>query len=194
MRTCILLLFIFLQSTSFSQLTDQEIRYRKEGHYKPDTSFIYHLPYKEGRRFLFIQGANSGFSHQHELSFDFKMKMHSGVYAARSGVVVAVKEDSDKGGLKPEFLSEGNHIIIRHIDGSEAQYWHLSFNGAIVNIGDTVTEGQLIGYSGNTGYTAFPHLHFQVVSAEGKEILPRFITKRGVKYIRPGRWYKAVGK
>jgi murein DD-endopeptidase MepM/ murein hydrolase activator NlpD len=61
-----------------------------------------------------------------------------------------------------------------------------------VKMGDRVTKGQIIGYSGNKDYTAFPHLHFQVVDANGKEILPRFYTKKGNIYLRSGRWYKSV--
>lgn len=131
-------------------------------------------------------------SHRNELSLDFKMKKGSPVCAAREGIVVAVKADSDKGGLKDEFLSEGNHIIIQHSDGSRAMYWHLQKDGVLVNIGDSVTRGQHIGYSGNTGYTAFPHLHFQVQNAGGNDIATRFVTKKGVRYIRPAKWYKAV--
>ncbi len=69
-------------------------------------------------------------------------------------------------------------------------YWHLQKDGVLVNIGDTVKQGQLIGYSGNTGYTAFPHLHFQVYDATGKNIATRFETKKGITYLRPGKWYK----
>jgi len=153
---------------------------------------VYWLPYEQGNRHLFVQGANSSFSHQHELAFDFKMAIGSTVCAAREGVVVAVKEDSDRGGLKDEYLSDGNHVIIRHADGSMAQYWHLQQNGVLVNEGDSVKKGQPIGLSGNTGYSAFPHLHFQVIGADGKELLPRFQTKKGIIFLRPGRWYKAL--
>ena len=127
-----------------------------------------------------------------ELSLDFKMRQGSKICAARDGVVQAIRKDSDLGGLKPEYLSEGNHIIIRHADGSVAMYWHLKKDGVLVNVGDTVVKGQHIGFSGNTGYTAFPHLHFQVQDKNGNDIATRFMTKRGIIYLRPGKWYKAV--
>jgi len=183
---------IIISFNSFGQLSDREIRDLKTGHIKEDTSYVYWLPYKSGVRHLFIQGANSSFSHKGELSFDFKMKKGSKICAARPGTVIATKSDSDKGGLKDEFLDDGNHISIQHDDGSIAHYWHLEQNGVIVKLGDKVTKGQLIGFSGNTGYTAFPHLHFQVIDANGREILPRFYTKRGKIYLRPGRRYKSV--
>jgi murein DD-endopeptidase MepM/ murein hydrolase activator NlpD len=192
MRNLLILFLTFCSLDSFGQLTDAEIRARKTGRMYDDTSYVYSIPYTSGKRFLFIQGANSKQSHENELAFDFKMKVGSAIRAARDGVVSIVRQDSDKGGLKPEFLNDGNHIIIKHADGSSAYYWHLKQNGVIVNVGDTVKQGQTVGYSGNTGYSAFPHLHFQVVDANGKEILPRFKTKKGVKYLRPGRWYKSV--
>ena len=187
---CLLLCSFSLFSSA--QLTNREIIDLKTGHIKDDTSYIYWLPYNKGQRHLFIQGANSNFSHKGELSFDFKMKKGSKICAARPGTVIATKSDSDKGGLKDEFLDDGNHIIIQHDDGSTAHYWHLEQNGVAVKMGEKVTKGQLIGFSGNTGYTAFPHLHFQVIDANGKEILPRFYTKKGNIYLRPGRWYKSV--
>ncbi len=177
---------------SFGQLTDGEIRHLKTGRVRDSISYVYWLPYKKGKRHLFVQGANSSFSHRNELSFDFKMKPGSEICAASDGVVIETKSNSDKGGLKDEYLNDGNHIIIQHRDGSVAQYWHLKQNGVLVNVGDSVIKGQVIGYSGNTGYSAFPHLHFQVIAADGREILPRFKTKKGAIYIRPGRWYKAV--
>jgi len=185
--------FVALCSVAFSsvaQLTDREIYDLKSGRVKPDNSYIYSLPFAKGSKFLLIQAYNSKMSHTKELSLDFKMNPGSKICAARGGVVTAVKEDSDEGGLKDEYLSKGNHIIIIHSDGSQAMYWHLQKDGVLVNEGDSVTTGQLIGYSGNTGYTAFPHLHFQVYDKNGKNIATRFYTKKGIAYLRPGKWYK----
>jgi murein DD-endopeptidase MepM/ murein hydrolase activator NlpD len=185
-----ILFFLFLQSRG--QLTNNEIRDLKGGRIKPDNSPVYNLPFSKGSKFLLIQAYNSKMSHKNEISLDFKMKKGSKICAARAGTVAAIKEDSDVGGLKDEYLSDGNHIIIKHDDGGEAMYWHLKKDGVLVNVGDTVKQGQHIGYSGNTGYTAFPHLHFQVYDAAGKNIATRFVTKKGIIYLRPGKWYKAI--
>ncbi len=178
--------------TANAQLTDREIHNLKGGRVKPDNSYIYHLPFADGNKYFLVQAYNSKYSHAKELSLDFKMKPGSKICAARDGVVTATKEDSDKGGLKDEYYNEGNHIIIKHDDGSIAMYWHLQKEGVLINVGDTVTKGQLIGYSGNTGYTAFPHLHFQIQNKNGGDIATRFITKKGIMYLRPGKYHKAV--
>ncbi|MEI7473019.1 MAG: M23 family metallopeptidase [Chitinophagaceae bacterium] len=175
-----------------AQLTDEDIRNLKGGNLKEDKSFVYQLPYAKGSKFLLIQAYNSKMSHQGELSLDFKMKKGSTICAARAGVVIAAKADSDVGGLKDEYLSEGNHIIIEQEDGSTAMYWHLQKDGVLVKMGDSVKQGQAIGYSGNTGYTAFPHLHFQVQDKEGHDLATRFNTKNGIRYLRPGKWYRAL--
>ncbi len=192
MKTLYVFLFLFIPVNSYCQLPDRAIHDLKTGRVKEDTSYVYSLPYQKRSKFLFVQGANSKFSHKEELAFDFKMKKGSKICAARDGVVLQTKADSDRGGLKDEYLSDGNHIIIQHTDGSIAQYWHLEKEGAYVKPGEQVKQGQVIGASGNTGYTAFPHLHFQVIDASGKEILPRFHTKQGAIYLRPGRWYKNI--
>jgi murein DD-endopeptidase MepM/ murein hydrolase activator NlpD len=192
MKTLILLITTFIVSVTQAQLTDEEIYDLKGGRVKNDTSYIYWLPFSPGKKFFLVQAANSHMSHRNELSLDFKMKKGSQICAAREGVVIEVKKDSDKGGLKDEFLSEGNHIIISHNDGSIAQYWHLEKDGVYVKEGDSVQKGQLIGSSGNTGYTAFPHLHFQVKNKEGKQILTRFLTRKGIIYLRPAKWYRCL--
>jgi murein DD-endopeptidase MepM/ murein hydrolase activator NlpD len=192
MKYIFILAGIFLSMFTKAQLTDGEIRNLKGGRIKQDNSYIYFLPYAKGSRFLLIQAYNSKFSHEKELSLDFKMKQGSKICAAREGVVTAIKEDSDVGGLKDEYYNQGNHIIIEHSDGSVAMYWHLKKDGVLVNVGDIIQKGQHIGYSGNTGYTAFAHLHFQVQNKKGGDIAIRFYTRRGIKYLRPGRYYKAV--
>lgn len=185
-----IVLFFLISNSLKAQLTDAEIYNLKGGRVKPDTSYIYDLPFPKGSKHLLIQAYNSKMSHTKELSLDFKMSPGSKICAARDGVVIATKEDSDSGGLNDSYLNQGNHIIIRHTDGSEAMYWHLQKDGVLVNVGDTVPQGALIGYSGNTGYSAFPHLHFQVYDNAGKNIATRFYTKKGIIYLRPGKWYK----
>jgi murein DD-endopeptidase MepM/ murein hydrolase activator NlpD len=185
----VLCLFTF---SSVAQLTDREIHDLKAGRVKPDNSYVYYLPFPKGNKFLLIQAYNSNMSHTKELSLDFKMNKGSKICAAREGIVIATREDSDVGGLNSSYLNEGNHIIIRHEDGSTAMYWHLQKDGVAVNVGDSVTKGQLIGYSGNTGYTAFPHLHFQVQDKNGNDIATRFLTKKGIIYLRPSKYYKSV--
>jgi murein DD-endopeptidase MepM/ murein hydrolase activator NlpD len=192
MKHSILFIIYIISLTASAQLTDREIHNLKGGKVKPDNSYVYHLPFANGSKFLLIQAYNSKMSHKNELSLDFKMKKGSKICAAREGVVTATKEDSDVGGLKDEYYNKGNHIIIEHSDGSIAMYWHLQKDGVLVNIGDTIVKGQLIGYSGNTGYTAFPHLHFQVQNKNGGDIATRFITKKGIMYLRPGKQHKAV--
>jgi len=183
-------LFIIVHSQEYST------RDLKNGRFEDDSSYIYALPYKAGKSYFLIQAYESNMSHKGERALDFKMKKGSEICAAREGVVVSMREDSDKGGLKPEYLSEGNYIIIAHEDGSRAHYWHLAKDGVLVNVDDTVAKGQVIGLSGNTGYSAFPHLHFEVIGANGSgnftQLPTRFRTRKGVFYLRPGKFYRAV--
>lgn len=192
MKLSFTLLFLLTCTAVLSQLPDNVIHDLKGGRVKNDTSYIYWLPFEKGKKFFLIQGWQSNYSHKGELSLDFKMKTGTPIYAAREGIVTEVKEDSDRGGLKDEFLNEGNFVVIRHSDNSSAGYWHLQYNGALVSLGDSIKKGQLIGRSGNTGYSAFPHLHFWVYSTPDnfKTIPTRFVTKKGIAYLRPGRYYR----
>ncbi len=54
---------------------------------------------------------------------------------------------------------------IRHADGTIGEYDHLRHNGVVVKAGDPVKAGDLLGYSGNTGYSQSQHLHFMVFRA-----------------------------
>ncbi len=164
------------------------------GRLRNDSSYIYSLPFKTGKSVFLIQGYETSFSHKGERALDFKVRTGTLICAAREGVVTSVRMDSDKGGLKPENLSDGNYVIIRHADSSTAWYWHLKKDGVLVKEGDFVTEGQSIGYSGNTGYSAFPHLHFEVQGRDAtgnyRQLATRFYTQEGVIYLRPYRYYR----
>lgn len=130
---------------------------------KPD-GFIYLFPFEHGSKFKLDQGFGGAFSHKKEnyYSLDFSMDIGTPVFAAREGVVIEVKEDSNRGGASSSYASYGNYIAIYHADGTFASYVHLKKNGSIVNVGDEVQQGEIIGYSGNTGLSTGPHLHFSV--------------------------------
>ena len=189
------LIIILLPFHSFSQ-TAYSIHDLKAGKFKEDSSYIYSLPFKQGKKVFLIQAYDSKMSHRGEIALDFKVKKGTEIFAAREGVVVSLKKDSDRGGLKPENLSDGNYISIKHSDGSIAHYWHLQKDGVLVNIGDTIKKGQVIGFSGNTGYSAFPHLHFEVQGYDNngnyQQLPTRFYTNKGIIYLRPGKFYRVI--
>lgn len=187
--------FIFLLFPFFSHSQQPySVNDLKNGKFKEDSSYIYTLPFEHKKKVFLVQGYESMFSHKGEKALDFKVKTGTKVCAARGGVVTAVRKDSDRRGLKTENLSDGNYIFIQHDDGSEANYWHFKKDGVVVSVGDTVQAGQLIGYSGNTGYSAFPHLHFEVrgytVAGKYEQLPTRFYTQRGIIYLRPGKFYR----
>ena len=72
------------------------------------------------------------------------------IMAAKSGVVV----------LSTYGSSYGNHVAITHADGTRTMYCHMSSRA--VSAGQTVAQGQVIGYVGSTGSSTGNHLHFEV--------------------------------
>lgn len=177
-------------------LKDPYKRYVKQlqkGKIKEDTSHIYQLPFETGRATRVVQGYFSAYSHKNRAAIDFKMKRGTKICAARSGVVIRVKEDGDRGGWNRKYRPYGNNIVIQHSDGSRSGYWHLQKDGALVNVGDTITAGQVIGLSGKTGYALMPHLHFMVwttYNGQWQQVPTRFKTSKGPKYLRPMRKYR----
>jgi murein DD-endopeptidase MepM/ murein hydrolase activator NlpD len=195
MKPFSLVLLLLCLQFSFSQTNSVPTKTLRENDGGAN-SFIYSLPYEKGRSFLLVQAYQSKlFSHKGEFALDFKMKRGTKICAARGGVVVAVREDSKKGGLRRKFLPEGNYVIIKHDDGTYGNYWHLKYNGSLVNVEDTVRQGQAIGLAGKTGYAAFSHLHFEVTEqpSPGHDQIPtRFLTGKGKRFLKPLHWYKSI--
>ena len=132
-----------------------------------DDDHLYSLPYAPGRSYRVLQGYGSSFSHTglEEYAIDFDMHTGTPVHAARGGVVARVEETHDKGCWEDGCGRYANYIVVLHSDGTTGEYYHLMQYGSIVEVGDSVSQGQLIGYSGNTGHTTMPHLHFAVYRA-----------------------------
>lgn len=144
---------------------------------KPDENYVYALPFSAGMSFPVSQGFHGKYSHTGGdcYSIDFKMPEGTPVCAAREGVVVGVKDDSDIGGGDKKFEWDANYILVQHSDGTMGHYVHLKKGGVLVKIGDRVTVGQWIGLSGSTGFSTGPHLHFAVFKAQNgkqRETLP----------------------
>ncbi|MFE5112818.1 M23 family metallopeptidase [Streptomyces sp. NPDC056663] len=90
---------------------------------------------------LWSSGRHSG--------IDFHAASGSSVVAVGAGTVV----EAGWGG------AYGNNIVLRMTDGTYTQYGHLSSIG--VSVGQSVGAGQRIGFSGSTGNSTGPHLHFE---------------------------------
>lgn len=135
----------------------------------------YAIPFGPGR-YVVMQGPGGTFSHfagsGNENAVDWAVPEGTIVCAARDGRVVGVRQDSNIGGADRRFRPYANFIVIKHSDGTFAQYLHLQKDGAMVKLGDEVTTGQPIGLSGQTGFASKPHLHFEVFQAiDGKRKL-----------------------
>lgn len=94
---------------------------------------------------------------------DFAASIGTPVMASLNGIIVGAG-NTDIGSCR----SYGKWIMIKHPNGLSTLYAHLSLVN--VAIGQTVATGQVIGYSGNTGYSTGPHLHFGVYATEGVRI------------------------
>jgi len=164
-----------------------------------DDSYLYSLPYAAGTSFKVTQGYHGTFSHTgpDEFATDWKMPEGTPVLAAREGVVVAVKDDSEKGGALRKFEDSANMVTIQHADGTMAHYCHLAPHSAKVRVGQKVRTGDLLAASGNTGFTSGPHLHFAVFKAHdgfGRETIPvKFRTANGSGLtLVSGESYRAI--
>ncbi len=163
-----------------------------------DPSAVYLLPYAAGSGFRVTQGYNGTYSHTgpDQYAIDFKMPPGTPVHAARDGVVVKVKDDSGVGGPSRKFETCANYILIRHSDGTLANYAHLQKSSSRVRVGQQVSAGDLMALSGNTGFTSGPHLHFSVFKTRadggGRESLPMmFQTAESFRIeLAEGRIYK----
>ena len=130
---------------------------------QPDLRYAYGFPYLKGGKYRISQGPGGHISHLHFFAYDFVMPLGTPVTASRDGVIAFVKENSDKGGPDRKFIEDANYISVYHADGTMANYFHLKKNGAAVKEGQYVKKGDVIGFSGNTGFSNGAHLHFEVI-------------------------------
>lgn len=108
----------------------------------------------------------SGFGQRHyrwHYGTDLELDTGDPIVAAFDGIVRI--QQYDAGGY-------GNYVVIRHYNGLETVYGHMS--KPLVKVGQYVKSGELIGLGGSTGRSSGPHLHFEI-RYEGNPIDPSFI-------------------
>ena len=107
---------------------------------------------------------NSSPAHSGNLrnAIDFIVPQDTPVLSAANGIVACVKDDSSMGGPNPVYWNFTNLIAMSHANEECSRYDHLAPQSSKVKVGQAVSEGQVIAKVGMTGYTFYPHLHFQV--------------------------------
>lgn len=155
------------------------------------------LPFPAGNEFVVTQGNHGYYSHYYYDSYaiDFSMAQGEEVAALRAGVVLDLKEDSDRGCASEACAEDANYLVVDHGDATFGVYLHLEQDGVLVARGDLVGQGEVVARSGNTGFSSGPHLHVQVNDLFGQSLPLRFEDlaehSGGVAY--PGGSFTAEG-
>ncbi len=102
-----------------------------------------------------IGGIKSQGIHGHN-GVDLASVFGASIFASADGEVIVSKSGGYNGGY-------GSYIVLKHGNGTQTLYAHLS--GVQVSVGDSVSQGQVIGNMGSTGKSTGTHLHFEVRGA-----------------------------
>ena len=124
------------------------------------------LPLPSGTRFLISQGAFGTDSHNQkgiEYRWDFDVPYGTSVVAVEDGTVIGVREPHQGGGCDPKFSEVPNSILVKHADGSVAQYVHIDSR---VAVGQAVKRGDTIAVTAMNGMICTPQLDFLVFRSE----------------------------
>ncbi|PZD71331.1 Lysostaphin [Acaryochloris thomasi RCC1774] len=110
---------------------------------------------------------NGGLTHQGRMyyAYDLASPIGTPVYAMQSGRVIGIYDRYPDTGGGREKSNKFNYVYLEHDDGYRSVYVHLQqeFRKAItLAVGDWVEVGDLIGLSGNSGWSGGPHLHVEV--------------------------------
>ncbi len=100
-----------------------------------------------------------------EYAYDLATSIGTPVYAMRAGRVIGVQDRYPDTGGGAENISKFNYVLIEHDGGYRSAYLHLQQgfrNQVQIKAGDMVETDQLIGYSGNSGWSSGPHLHIEL--------------------------------
>ncbi|MFA5934505.1 MAG: peptidoglycan DD-metalloendopeptidase family protein [Candidatus Paceibacterota bacterium] len=116
------------------------------------------------QKFGYTDFSKTAYTGGQHTGVDFGTSIGTNVKASLDGIV----EGTGNTDVACPGASFGNWILIKHNNGLSTLYGHLSL--IKVKKGDKVSTGSLIGYSGNTGFSTGPHLHFGLYATEGVSV------------------------
>lgn len=130
------------------------------------------VPFASGFVTKVTQGYHGYASHSGSRAHAVDLQCDEGVpvTAATDGIVWDIKEDSSSGCGDRSCADLANFVIVDNGDGTFAEYYHLRHMGALVERGQQVCAGDVIGICGNTGFSTGPHLHFGLYDATGRSV------------------------
>ena len=120
---------------------------------------LYILPFPAGKTITLSQSycpANPAWGHNNWFAYDFDTAIGDTIVAMRGGTVLFTQGQYLDGNRAP---GKENFVFIQHSDGTVVHYMHLTQNGPLVSPGQTVTQGQPIALSGDSGGSIGPHVH-----------------------------------
>ncbi len=130
---------------------------------RPDPNARYRIPFANGLGFRVSQAPGGPLITHNDVqtanAIDIVMPEGTPIVAARAGYVIEMLEKLD---TRADLAGRGNLIRIFHDDATWADYAHLSRLASDLALNARIDAGTLIGYSGNTGQSSGPHLHFHV--------------------------------
>jgi murein DD-endopeptidase MepM/ murein hydrolase activator NlpD len=136
------------------------------GVFPDQTTSKYILPYEIGNSFKALPhsvrttlSTQSTAASAQFYAVDIPMPIGTPLVAIRDGVVVRIEERFIDG---DNVVGHENFLIIKHDNGTFSRYFHLTNEGALVSVGDLIMQLDRIAFSGNTGNSSGPHLHFDV--------------------------------
>ena len=130
---------------------------------RPDPNARYRMPFANGLGFRVSQAPGGPLITHNDVqsanAIDIVMPEGTPIVAARAGFVIEIHEKSE---TRADLAGRGNFVRIFHDDATWADYAHLSQVASDLTLNAGIGAGTLIGYSGNTGQSSGPHLHFHV--------------------------------
>jgi len=148
---------------------DYKSRYHYGGTTAAESRYLYALPWESGKAYRVNQGFHGSVSHKGKDAYaaDFDLPRGTVVVCAREGLVVFRETHFDKGGPSEKYRDFANTLVIAHEDGTLTRYLHFQKDTVRPQLGDWVQAGDILGLSGNTGFSTAPHLHFDVYRPGG---------------------------
>jgi len=134
----------------------------KKWNYNRKTRNIYRFPHHFGSN-LSPEPAPAHKKHYYFYNaIDFPLSVGTPIYAALDGIVDNVIDNFDIGGPDIKLIDYCNLVTVKHTFNEYSHYAHLEKDSVPVEEGQEVKKNQFLGLVGLTGFTSYPHLHFEV--------------------------------